>query len=173
MQQFLKLVADKPKPILLYLDNHGSHFDFKTFFEALKNDVHIVGIPPHASHVYQPLDVGVFKDLKIILRKILRKILRTNRLLNVTKEMFPGVLKQLWEQLRPSYLVSGFRGAGLCPFNPNEIDKRKFLPSVTVTKAPTVRRTHGSLQTSSASKAAPSISITSSSVSGLPMIVVR
>lgn len=92
----------------------------------------------------------------------MQRKLRETRLAKVTKQMFPGVLKQLWEQLRPSYLAGGFRGAGLCPFNPNRIDKRKFLPSVALTGAPTMQQ-----------HPATSVSVAASSASGLPVIVVR
>jgi hypothetical protein len=108
--------------------------------------------------------------LKIALKKILRKILRASRLSHVTKEMFPNVLKELWQSLRPISLVNGFRGASLCPFNPDQIDKRKFLPSLTVTKAKKLKRTNGS---AAAAQRPPSISFSSSMASGLPVIVVR
>lgn len=157
------------------MDNHSSHFNFGMFLEALKNEIHIVALPPHASHIYQPLDVGVFRGMRNTFREILRKYLRTNRLQKVTKETFPAVLKQLWQELRPKWLEGGFRGAGLCPFDRNRIDKRKFLPSVGVTKVPTIRRCDRLQQVSSIAHAAdaPSISFEAASVSGLPMIIVH
>lgn len=168
-EQFFAWISDKPKPRVLLMDNHSSHFDFNTFRVALDNDIHIVGLPPHASHLYQPLDLATFKDMKIDWRKILQLYLRANRLEKVTKTIFPLLLKNLWQKLRPNYLVSGFRAAGLCPFNPDKIDRRKFLPSVTVTKVPTIRV---EVQGASTAAEGPSASSAPSS-SGLPVVSVR
>lgn len=151
------------------MDNHTSHFDFNTFRIALDNDVHIVGLPSNGSHLYQPLDVGVFKDLKIEWRKILQHFLHMNRLQKVTKNIFPQLLNALWQKLRPSYLISGFRGTGLCPFNPNRIDPRKFLPSIAVTKIPTIRM---SQRNSALTVDGPSSSSAPTS-SGIPIVSVR
>lgn len=172
---FFAWVADKPKPRVLLMDNHGSHFDFATFHEALDNDIHIVGSPPNATHLYQPLDVGCFKDLRIDWRTVLRVFFRANRLAKITKAVFPQLLKELWLRLRPSYLAAGFRGAGLCPFNPNQIARHKFLPSITVTKVPTIPQqdsptaAHGGPSTS----AAPTFTVAASSLDGRPAIAIR
>lgn len=156
------------------MDNHGSHFDFNTFRAALDNDIHIVGSPPHATHLYQPLDVACFKDMRIDWRKILRLFLRSDRLAKVTKAVFPQLLKELWLRLRPSYLVNGFRGAGLCPFNRDQIDRNKFLPSVTVTKVPAIGQNSSSAALEGPStSAATTFSAPASPSSGLPAISVR
>ncbi len=52
-------------PVLLTMDGHFTHlfnWEFMKMMEA--NDVIVLAIPPHTSHVMQPLDKGPFHALK-------------------------------------------------------------------------------------------------------------
>jgi len=48
------------KPILLILDGHGSHESVKIIDLALTHNIMVLCLPPHTTHMLQPLDVGVF-----------------------------------------------------------------------------------------------------------------
>ncbi|KAL8290854.1 hypothetical protein RB597_008897 [Gaeumannomyces tritici] len=61
---------DPPQPRLLILDGHGSHITKEFMYLCLRNDVYILYLPPHTSHVLQPLDLSVFSPLKHAYRKI-------------------------------------------------------------------------------------------------------
>ena len=51
-------------PILLIMDGHGSHVTGKLIAACITKDIDLLIMPPHCSHVLQPLDVGVFSPLK-------------------------------------------------------------------------------------------------------------
>ena len=55
---------------LLILDNHGSHTtpEFRKFCED--NSIILLWMPPHSSHLLQPLDVGCFSPLKTAFSKL-------------------------------------------------------------------------------------------------------
>ena len=53
-------------PILILLDGHRSHISLTLTDWAKRNNIIIFVLPPHSSHVTQPLDVGVFGPLKRI-----------------------------------------------------------------------------------------------------------
>ncbi len=53
------------RPVLLLLDGHSSHYEPETIRCAASQDVVIVCLPPHTTHVSQPLDVSFFKPLKV------------------------------------------------------------------------------------------------------------
>ena len=59
------------RPMLLVLDGHGSHgtntthLSFKMISLAKEENVHILLLPPHTMNILQPLDVGVFRPLKV------------------------------------------------------------------------------------------------------------
>lgn len=53
-----------PEPRLLILDSHGSHETTDFMYLCYQNNVHLLFLPPHTSHVLQPLDLSVFSALK-------------------------------------------------------------------------------------------------------------
>ena len=51
--------------ILLILDgSHSSHISYEVHKMAIENQMHMLKLPPHLTHLLQPLDVGVFTPLK-------------------------------------------------------------------------------------------------------------
>ena len=58
-------------PILLVLDGHKSHLTIEVVKNAKLNQVSIVCLPAHATHILQPLDVAVFSPVKTAWRKII------------------------------------------------------------------------------------------------------
>lgn len=74
-------------------------------------------MPPHSSHLCQPLDVGVFSSLKRAM---------TNEMDNIMRYGVSTIKKFEWleayrnarpQALTPSNIKSGFSGTGLIPFN--------------------------------------------------------
>lgn len=51
-------------PVLLVADNHSSHCSLSAVLYLRKHHVTFLTLPPHASHVIQPLDKGFFGPLK-------------------------------------------------------------------------------------------------------------
>ena len=47
-------------PVLLIQDGHSSHISIELTEMALSNNVHLLCLPSHTTHLLQPLDVGVF-----------------------------------------------------------------------------------------------------------------
>ena len=95
MEHFITFVADDQKPVLVIYDAHESHLTFKTVEAAMENNIKIVLYPPNCSHALQPLDLVVFKPLKVDWDKILKCFAVKLRLSNVDKSTFPDLLEQL------------------------------------------------------------------------------
>lgn len=53
--------APAKRPLMLIFDGHASHLSLSVVRAAKENGVILLCIPPHTSHIYQPMDVGVFK----------------------------------------------------------------------------------------------------------------
>ena len=77
----------------------------------------------------QPLDVGVFKNLKMEWKKILKQWFRESRLSSVDKAVFPGLLNRLWHTLSPDDAVACFRGSGIVPLELEKMKQRIVLPN--------------------------------------------
>ena len=63
---------------LLLLDNHDSHIQADFMYEAYRNNVYLVYLVPHTSHVTQPLDLGPFSKAKSQYRAEINRISRYN-----------------------------------------------------------------------------------------------
>lgn len=109
-----------------------THTVFENWFSSsflsfiLQRNVVIVWIPPHTSHVLQPLDVTVFKLFKDHWCRILLKFYR-----ETSKVIFPSLIKKLWGKISSDNSVSGFRGAGLWPLYCHAVHEERSIDSET------------------------------------------
>jgi hypothetical protein len=78
-------------------------------------------MPPHSSHLLQPLDVGCFAPLKKAYGCQAEKLMR-NKISHVTKiEFLPCFIAAQNASITKSNILGGFRGAGLVPLNPEAV----------------------------------------------------
>ena len=49
---------------LLILDGHSSHITANFIAYCMNNKIDLLVLPPHTSHVLQPLDIRIFQSLK-------------------------------------------------------------------------------------------------------------
>ena len=106
---------------LLILDGHESHNsqDFKDYCK--NNNIVTLCMPPHSSHLLQPLDVGCFAALKKAYGRQVEALMRC-RISHVTKhEFLPGLKRAYNAAITPKNIQGGFRGAGLAPFDPERV----------------------------------------------------
>ena len=50
----------KQRPVVLLVDGHSTHIDVETSTFCKENEILLYCLPPHSSHITQPLDVGFF-----------------------------------------------------------------------------------------------------------------
>ena len=94
--------------------NHMCHF-FLTRW-AKKNNVILFVLPPHTSHLLQPLDVGIFGPFKTIYNKECQKYLRENPGAKVTKLQVAKLTRNPYlSAFSPQNLISAFRKPGVHP----------------------------------------------------------
>src|SRR2546423_5275702 len=62
---------------LLICDSHDSHISSDVIHHCIANDIVLMLLPPHTSHLMQPLDVGIFGSLKRAMAGFLDQIGRT------------------------------------------------------------------------------------------------
>jgi hypothetical protein len=106
---------------LLILDGHESHqsADFQIYCEV--NNIITLCMPPHSSHLLQPLDVGCFGPLKKAYGREIERLIRRS-ITHVSKtEFFPAFYAAFQKTITKSNIKGGFRGAGLAPFNPEAV----------------------------------------------------
>ena len=122
--------AVKERPLLLVFDGHSSHIDKETTDVAIREGVVFLCLPPHLSHVLQPLDVGFFAPLKAEFAKAASNLCQFRHSFVVAKANFARVLSGPYEWCKARrYVVAGFRKCGIFPYNPEAIDTSRLLPT--------------------------------------------
>ena len=110
------------RPVLLLLDGHSSHFNPEAIRIAAEANIIIFCLPPHTTHVAQPLDVSFFGPLKKHWSKVYHSYMTSNPGKVVTKFQFCSLLHEAWfKAINPATIIAGFRKVGVCPFNPSAI----------------------------------------------------
>ena len=119
------------RPALLILDGHASHVSIDVVELARANDIHMLCLPAHTTHLLQPLDVGVFKSLKTHYYKACKAYISDNAGRVITSEVIASLLAVAWSKsFTPVNIMSGFRKSGVYPLNPGEITDRELAPSM-------------------------------------------
>jgi hypothetical protein len=81
-------------------------------------------MPPHSSHLLQPLDVGCFAPLKRAYTRQVESLIR-NHINHVTKlEFLPAFRAACTQAFTAENIRASFQGAGLVPFNPDAVLSR-------------------------------------------------
>jgi len=79
---------------LLILDGHGSHETTEFMWACYKHNIHLLFLPPHTSHVLQPLDLSIFSPLKQTYRKHLELLALSNNSTPIKKRNFLNYYKK-------------------------------------------------------------------------------
>ncbi|KAH7471667.1 hypothetical protein FOMA001_g13677 [Fusarium oxysporum f. sp. matthiolae] len=106
---------------LLILDGHESHHSVEFEEYCKENKIITLCMPAHASHLLQPLDVGCFGPLKKAYGREIEHLIRCF-ITHITKtEFFPAFHVAHQAAITESNIKGGFRGAGLAPFDPENV----------------------------------------------------
>lgn len=103
---------------LLVLDGHGSHESDEFMWECFHNNIYLLFLPPHSSHVLQPLDLSVFSPLKHAYRTQLSKLGFTPDSSASGKRTFLRCYQKARENaLTAQNIKAGWLATGLWPVN--------------------------------------------------------
>ena len=101
--------AVSPRPLLLLLDGHSSHFEPQTIRFAKENNIIVFCLPPHTTHEAQPLDCSLFGPLKVHWTSACHDFHQKNPGKIITKYNFSALFSQAWfKSITPETICSGF-----------------------------------------------------------------
>ncbi|KAL0879446.1 hypothetical protein ABMA27_003197 [Loxostege sticticalis] len=115
--------------VLMIYDGHSTHVDTKVVALASENNITILKLPAHTSHLLQRLDLAVFKSFKTSWDKKLVQWQRQNVGVKLRKQIFSELFAETWRQVSPFVIQSGFRKGGIYPLNPDVIPEEKYDPA--------------------------------------------
>jgi DDE superfamily endonuclease/Tc5 transposase DNA-binding domain len=110
----------KGKRRLLICDGHDSHISGNFITYCMKENILVLILPPHTSHMLQPLDVAIFGPLKKGLTRALSPY-HEAQLSNIQKaEWLEAYMEARKIGINATNIASAWRGAGLVPFDPKK-----------------------------------------------------
>ena len=114
--------APSCKPILLMMDGHSTHFQPSVVRMAAKEEVILFCLPPHSTHLTQPLDKGCFGPLKSAWKEVCHDFLIKNPGKVVTRYEFSALFGKAWtHSMTMTNVIAGFHTTGIFPFNRNAL----------------------------------------------------
>ena len=115
-QSFLGIYT--ARPLLLLMDGHSSHYNPSTIKTAAAQQVILFCLPPHTTHIAQPLDVASFGVLKQHWDEQCQQYMANNPGKVVTRFQFSELFSHAWaEAMVPRNISAGFKAAGVYPLD--------------------------------------------------------
>ena len=129
--QYLAKISKLGCTHLLIIDSHKSHVYNLAFFEEMReHNIHVMAIPPHTSHILQPLDSTPFAQFKHNWQaRLLEWNFETGAKILVNHCFFKVFWPAWQESMSEGNIQSGFCKTGIFPMNMGAILKTKFAPS--------------------------------------------
>ena len=113
------------RPVLLLLDGHSSHYCPETIKLAAESKVIVFALPPHTTHITQPLDKGCFSPLKVAWREECHNFSTKNPGRVVTQVEFCEIFSKSWHKaVSPPNIIASFKATGIYPFNRSAINSK-------------------------------------------------
>ena len=116
---------------LLLFDGHGSHIDIRTSTLCKENKAIPYALPPHTSHVTQPLDVCVFGPFKANWKHAINMFIHETGAVVDMYSLGRIFSNAYFKTVRPAINIKGFESTGLWPYNPEKINYSKMDASKT------------------------------------------
>ncbi|EEA18842.1 pogo transposable element, putative [Talaromyces marneffei ATCC 18224] len=121
---------------MLILDGHGSHLTAEFDHTYTENNIIPICMPPHSSHLLQPLDVGCFAVLKRYYGQAVEQRMRLG-FNHIDKLDFLTAFPQARTVAYKAQTIrNSFAATGLVPFNPDRVIQQLNIQLKTPTPPP-------------------------------------
>lgn len=131
---------------ILLMDNQGSHIPTDFMWICFQNNIRLLYMPAHSSHVLQPLDLAVFSRLKSSYRAQIEKLAKYENAAPIKKIRFVKYYNQARQDaLKEIYIRAGWRGTGLVPWNPQKVLKSSQISQDSCTPKTPKKRPHSAI----------------------------
>lgn len=115
-----------PKPVILFLDGHRSHMTLHLSDSCKANEIEVISLYPNSTHLLQPMDVAVFRPLKISCQNQVKSWKIDNPKQTMKREHFAPNFEAALRNIATDTIRNGFRKSGLFPFGPEYVDMNKI-----------------------------------------------
>ncbi|KZP26367.1 DDE-domain-containing protein, partial [Athelia psychrophila] len=106
------------KPILLIYDGHGSHEGIKMVRLGRENNIILFCLPPHTTHMLQPLDVGVFGPFQRAWIDRCDEVVADTGAEMAIRDFVREYMGVRNQTFKATTIISAFKKSGIRPLNP-------------------------------------------------------
>ncbi len=106
---------------ILLCDEYGSHLTREILEFCAQQKIHIFPLPPHTSHILQPLDVILFQPFKHFHAKAVDQATQTGCSKFTKLEILTPISSIRRDTFKKNFILSSFRECGLIPYNPQVV----------------------------------------------------
>ena len=121
------------------MDGHGSHIDTDFMWACKQAKIRPLYLPPHSSHILQPLDLAGFSVVKSKYRRDIAALATLNDAAPVKKARFIECYNRAREAgLSSKIIKAGWKATGLSPYSPAKVARSAQLTGRAITPPPAV-----------------------------------
>ncbi len=108
------------------MDGHSSHVFPEMIRTAADEGIVLFTLPPHTTHLLQPLNKGPFSPLKAEWRKSVHRFITSNPGRTGSRYDFSSLFSESWyAAMSAKNVAAGFRFCGVYPLNKNAVFAKK------------------------------------------------
>ena len=113
----------------MVFDSHATHMSLDVIKLAIENDIHIITLPPHTTHLSLPLDKTCSGPLKSKYTFLIRAYQIVSPGKAISRKEFVHIFKGAYNAgLSAENLQKGFRKCGIYPVNINAVSSEDTAP---------------------------------------------
>lgn len=122
---------------MLIMDNYGSHLTYEFLQYADLHNIIIFTLPPHSTHVTQPLDVGIFQPMKHYHSEVIDEVIRLGAVNFNKQDFFASFMSLRAKAFTESNILSAWKHTGFFPFAPKIVmEKIRLTQPVSPSRSP-------------------------------------
>ena len=115
---FEPMTRNNSKPRILIVDGHSSHIHYRVVQFALNHGIHMICLPPHSTHLMQPLDVGCFGLMQRAYQRYLQSWFAANPTGLISKAVFHGLLTLTRQEVFTAEIIlAAWKKSGCWPID--------------------------------------------------------
>ena len=114
---------------MLISDGFNTHFEFESIQYCWNNKIILFCLPPHSTHLLQPLNTVCFQLLKHYHAEAIDHAVRLGDYSFSRAAFLINIHEIRMQTFKNSTILSGFRETGLVPYNPNIVLVKLSPPS--------------------------------------------
>lgn len=118
-------------PVIVFIDGHKSHVSLTLSDFCADHQIELIALYPNSTHLTQPMDVGVFKPLNTSWTNQAKDWRIDHQYAKIEKKDVAPILERAINAIKYSdHLKNAFKKSGIFPFDVENIDLSRVLPSV-------------------------------------------